>query len=334
MSFGANAANTAWDVAWGVLAVWGVIVAISFVIVGVVVFLIGSAYRRRALAREQELKDSDALPATVEQILARPIPSGTFARFLDGIKIPWDGFRMMSVYPPHVLWRYSIAPALMSMLVTTIVIAALIAGVSFAIEPLHSQFGNTWASRLMEFGAFALLILGALGVAFVSWLMLQAIFCGHFYMQLTRQVELILGATEDEFGDEPFLRQLVDSILDVTQLVFRMLGMLLLNMIPILGSILSVAGTLFFDCLFAGIEFLDYPMILHAIQRRDRRRVTFEHRAMAIGLGVSVLLLVLIPGVGIALLSTSVTGASLTYHRLRLQGYLTEINVSQQPQPV
>ncbi|MBM84379.1 MAG: hypothetical protein CMJ78_27815 [Planctomycetaceae bacterium] len=316
LDFFNSAGSSAYEVATTILIALAVIGTITFIFFGLIVIAMIAIYRRRALAKEKALIESDQLPTAVDNILKRPLPSGTFGKFCDGFRTPLDGFRMMSVYPLQTLWRYSVAPAIASLLVTILVIVGLAIGIAVSAEALHDQFDSTWKGALMEIGAFALIVVGSFGVAFITWLCMQAVFCGFFYTILAMKVEGLLGTPEDELKEEPLPRQILDTIIDILKLVFLMFPLLLLNIIPVLGSVISAIGSIYVDSLFAGIEFVDYPMLIRAIPRAERRQFSRKNRAQTLGLGAAVVCIILLPGIGVVLLSTAVTGSCLLYQRL------------------
>lgn len=108
--------------------------------------------------------------------------------------------------------------------------------------------------------------------------------------------------------------------MDIIRLLGINLGLLLLHIVPLIGSVVSAAGTLVCNSLFAGYEFLDYPLIVRGMRRQQRRELTRKHKWHTLGLGTAVLVMILIPGLGALLLSTAVTGSSLLYHRLGRPG--------------
>jgi uncharacterized protein involved in cysteine biosynthesis len=81
--------------------------------------------------------------------------------------------------------------------------------------------------------------------AFVTWLLLQGVLCDHFYSKLARQTELQLGVHPDQFSDVPFMAQVTDAVRTVTKLVAVNIGLLALHLLPLIGSIAAIFGSLY-----------------------------------------------------------------------------------------
>jgi CysZ protein len=245
---------------------------------------------------------------------ARTVNAGPWASFRQGFLVPWDGLSQMRRHPQ--LWKYGVAPIITNLLITGIVLLMLIVGVGFGIYWLHSAFPDGWGWLVLEVVSGIGLVLLALLGAFVTWLLLQGVLCDHFYSKLARQTELQLGVHPDQFSDVPFMVQVADAVRTVTKLVAVNIGLLALHLLPLIGSIAAIFGSLYFNSMILGGEFIAYPLDLRGMRRAEKRDFVRRNRFHTLGLGASVMLLILIPMVGAVLLTTAVTGSVLLYHRL------------------
>ena len=254
------------------------------------------------------------LPASVQKMLAAPLPRTVLGQFLDGFKTPLTGLRLMNSLTG--LWRYGIAPAIASLLVTLFVVVGLLAGLWYGAEPLHHYFEHNWSGWALEVLAFA----GVFGVgillAFVTWLLCQTVFVGYFYSVLLVQVEQCLGVPAEQLEEAPLVQQTIDSIVDITKFLVISIALLLLGLVPLIGPACAAAAVPLFNSLVAGYEFLDYPMVVRGQRRKERRRFARRHRWYTVGVGASVLCLLLIPFVGAMMLCTTAAGTSVLYRRL------------------
>jgi CysZ protein len=163
---------------------------------------------------------------------------------------------------------------------------------------------------------FLVVVVVALTIAFVAYLLLQSVFCAWFFSQLARHVDLFLGTRPDELTDPPIVAQISDALRASVKLVIVNVFVLLLNVIPVVGTIAALVIGLYVDAFILGSEFFGYPLELRGIRWRDRQRIAKAHLGTTLGLGTVVSLLFLIPILGPAIQATSVVGAVLLFRRI------------------
>lgn len=236
------------------------------------------------------------------------------AAFGRGLAAPWRGFVYLWKHPG--LWLYGFVPVLLNLVITAIVLAILVgAAIAFMVY-LHPTFPEgAWGVLLEVISALALL-LAAGTLAFVVWLLLLGIFVGHSLGLLAKRVELQLGTPADQLRDIPWKYQIADSFRDVAMLIAINGGTLLLHVIPVLGSVLALSVSLYFDSLLFGAEAFDYPLMLRGMRREEKWRFLKAHRPYTLGLGFATLLVGMVPLIGPIFMTTATVGAVLLYHEL------------------
>lgn len=244
----------------------------------------------------------------------QPAASSLAAAFAEGLSAPWTGFRYMSRHP--ALWRYGVVPVVLNLLITTLLLVAMITVAVALWSWLHPKFADGWGWILLEVLVGLALLVAALGLTLVAWLVLQGILCGHFYGKLARQVELQLGMPPEEIREVPFAYQVADTLRDVGFLAVVNVACIGVQILPGIGSVLGVCGGYYFNCFTFGLDFLDHPLALRGMRRREKRALAKRHRAHTLGLGTAVLAIALLPVVNAVLLTTAVTGAVLMHRRL------------------
>ena len=243
-----------------------------------------------------------------------PVARTPLAAFREGFASPWTGWQYMWEQPS--LWRYGLIPLVMNLLVTGLLAAVLIGVAGYFIVALHPTFGEGWLARAFEvLTALAILIL-ALGLSAVVWVVLQGIFCGHFYAKLAEQVELRLGMAREDIQEVPFTHQIVDTLNDAGFLTGVNLGFLMLHVVPGVGSVVGAAGSYYFTGMTLGLDFFEHPLALRGKRRAERLAFGRKHRAHTLGLGTGVAVVSLVPLVNAVLLTTVVVGAVLLHRRL------------------
>ncbi len=267
------------------------------------------------------------LPAGDPPVLAaRSGRKRGFAAFSQGLTAPCRGFVYMAERPS--LWPYGLLPVLLNLLITAGILVGLWYGLGTLQDRLDAYFSDLfgagvlgrilhWVSML---GAVVAAWCIALGLAVAAWFLLQGILCDFFYRKLAVRVELQLGARREELTDVPILADLLDTCLALTALIFFNVCFLFLNCLPLVGSFLAVACSLYFSCWVFGIDFLSFPLSLRGLRRGQRRAFAHAHRGQTLGLGAVVFLCNLLPVVNAVLLTSAVVGAVLLHREVRPRG--------------
>ena len=241
------------------------------------------------------------------------MPRSKSADFREGLQAPLVGFRHLAAH--RELWQYAVLPILLNVLITVFVLFILFTvGVWFAME-IHPNFAPTWWGTVLEVLSAAGIVVAALAVAAVTWLALNGILCGHFYSKLAKRVELQLGTPAEHMRDVPLREQVLDTLRDLASLLVINAGLLLLNIVPVIGSITALALGIYFDGFIFGADYLDYPMSLRGMRRRAKRDICKVHRWQTIGLGTGVFAFNLVPIIGSILGAAAAVGAVLMFHR-------------------
>ncbi|MGZ0170373.1 MAG: EI24 domain-containing protein [Planctomycetales bacterium] len=236
------------------------------------------------------------------------------ADYVEGISTAADGFRFLCRYPS--LWQYgvwalltNIAVAFTSLLVTFWV--GTTAWQSFAAElPIA-----WWASTVEWIGFFAVLML-AFGVGLICYVLLQSVFCAWAFSKLAYRVELFLGASADELSEISYSGQIIDALRSAGKLVLVDIGILLLNVVPIIGTVAAFVIGAYMHAWVLGAEFLGYPQELRGVRWKDRQLFAKTWLPSTLGLGTIVAGLMLIPIVGAMFQTTAVVGAVLLNRRI------------------
>jgi uncharacterized protein involved in cysteine biosynthesis len=194
----------------------------------------------------------------------------TLARaFVEGFVAPFAGFRYMCRHPE--LWRYGVVPILLNLFITVFVFGLLILGVVAFVTYLHPKFPASWLGVLGEI-VCAIVSLGlAIGAAAATWMLMQGILCAHFYERLERHVEIQLGTSMEDLKDIPLSYQIVDALRDTGVLLAINTVCLMLNCIPVLGSIVWLVVAIYFDSYIFGRAYLDFPLQLSGMRSLERR---------------------------------------------------------------
>lgn len=257
---------------------------------------------------------SGAWAVPVEAPLPGDVRLGGIAAFLAGLKAPWVGLRFMNARPK--LWRHGILPVLCNLVLTAALVVGLYYASSWGFAWVDEKLAGGWGWKILAVLSKTAVVCVALAAAVGAWILFQGILCGFFYSRLAREVEIALGLDPRAMREVPFLYQVIDAVRDLAWLTTIAAGCLVLNFVPVIGSVAAFFVGAYFNCLAFGIEYLDYPQALRARDRRAQRAFARQHRAATLGLGAGAFLISFLPLLGAVLLTTATTGAVLLYRRL------------------
>lgn len=238
--------------------------------------------------------------------------------FLFGFTYP---FRSLKFFFSHkVLIKYSIAPMLINLFIYG---SIFILTYSWLMGSLEKWLGieNTEAGFWLRFLHTALLIVGFLLTLFVCYLLftiLGNIVTAPFNEEISQRVEeIVTGRKEHEMG---FWEDAYISIKgEVQKLLFYfsiLFFIFLLNLVPVIGSVVSTVLGFIFSCFYNALDFLDYPMTRKKMRFRSKLKVTRKGRLVTYGFGVTAFLMMFLPVVNVFMKPILVAaGTSLFYEK-------------------
>jgi CysZ protein len=259
-------------------------------------------------------REGPRLPIDEQALVGRLLRKRGVAAFFQGVGAPWRGFAYIAGRPS--LWHYGIWPILLNLLISVGVLAVLLFGVKALSGRVQDYFAGWWFGAALAWISFAALVVAAIGLAAAVWFLLQGILCDIFYLRLARRVEIQLGMHPDSLREVAFLADLLDSFVALLALVVVNFGLLFLNCIPVVGSILAAVCSIYFTFWVFGLGFLRFPLVLRGLRRVDRKAFSREFQAQTLGLGAVVFACNLLPLINAILLTSAVAGAVLLHRDL------------------
>lgn len=242
-----------------------------------------------------------------------PIKKGLSA-FVEGFTLPLEGYRFMRANPS--LWRFAWLPIVLNSLLTMAVLAGLVFVAIKFNAWLFGWVGEGWFWSIVQGVAWVGLGVLFLGIGVALALVLGMIFFGYFYGKLAHAVELKIGTRPEELTELSVMSEVVESISALFELIIVNVSLLLVHLLPGIGSFLGGAATWYYDSYIFGSEFLDYGMVLRGMKRKERRAFTKRFRLHTLGLGSSVMVFNFVPILGAAVLTTAVVGGVFLRQRL------------------
>lgn len=234
--------------------------------------------------------------------------------YLEGLATAADGFRFLCRYPS--LWQYGVWPILVNILVAFASLMATLQVGRVSWISFTASLPNAWWAPLLEWAGLIAIILMSISVGLICLVLLQSVFCAYFFGQLAWKVEIFLGARKEDLHEVPVLSQVFDALRATLKLIIINLMLLVLHLIPGIGSIAAMVLGAYMDALILGAEFLGYPLELRGIRWIPRQQFAKTWLPSTLGIGTIVTGLMLIPIVGALFQTTTIVGAVLLHRRI------------------
>lgn len=119
--------------------------------------------------------------------------------------------------------------------------------------------------------------------------------------------------------DEPFsVKVLVADIVRITLNIFKMLILLLIinisllvvNMVPLVGTVVYSAVSFLSTTFFLGFQFFDFPLERRRFDFKQKLQIAWHHKFLTIGLGTGFMVVTFIPVLGFLGLNMATMGAT------------------------
>ena len=236
--------------------------------------------------------------------------------FVSGLFYPFRALGVLAGTPG--LWRYILIPIQVNIVVGITVYAGLLTLGLRAIDSfLAGQEG--WAA-VLDVVLRVLLIVGLLMVTGFLLVRVGVVFGAPWYTKLSNQLELLQTGQplpEDSAGLSAALRDLGRAIaFELKKLLLAMaigLGLLLLNIIPVVGQALVLAGGVALGATITCLDFFDYPLERRRLGFRQKLGLIRRTMPASAGFGLACLGLVSIPFVNLLSIPLCVVAGTLFF---------------------
>jgi CysZ protein len=237
-------------------------------------------------------------------------------QFFAGLTYPFRALGLLSRTPR--LWRYVLIPIVVNLLVGATVYAALLfAGLRW-VDAFVAGL-PAWAVFLAVLLRVLLIVVLLIITGFVL-VRFGVVLGAPWYAQLSAQLELLrLGQLPPEAGGGAgaALRDLWRALgFELKKLALALsIGvlLLLLNLIPVVGTILATAGWVALGATIACLDFFDYPLERRLLRFRAKLGVIRQAMPASAGFGLVCLGLVSIPLVNLLSIPLCVVAGTLFF---------------------
>lgn len=260
-----------------------------------------------------EDKQSHSLLEQLRGLRNAPI----WRRLFGGLALPLRA--ALFLFRNRSLWTLVVIPALINI---SLFAGALYFGFSHLgtlaemiwAEPEVSVWYD-WLARILWYVLLGLLGILAVGVTYISVLLVGGIIASPFNDALSERVEQILISDSDSFGrDESFfwsaLRAVGSNIFILGSYVVVMIPILLLNLVPVAGQIAATLLGAAVSSLFLAMEYIDGAADRRGRDLRSKFELIENNRTVSFGFGLGASLLFWLPLLNFLTIPIAVAGGT------------------------
>ncbi len=252
-----------------------------------------------------------------------PIVAGSAVqRFVRGFRYPFAGFRYLA--KKQDLWLWVAAPALINLVL-------FVGGLAASWVAAPRLLGVVWTRPELGGGVILwvlvawLLRIALFAVASVVVYVAAGVLAAPFNEVISERVEQDqLGDAGEAWGLKVFLRDttvsIVHSLLSLTLYALIMAPLVVINVLPGLGSAVFLVGSWLVSAFFAAREMLDGVTSRRRMRLSAKFGLLREHLALTMGFGLATNLLLWVPLLNFLCMPVSVVGATLMYCELERAG--------------
>ncbi|MDR3238195.1 MAG: EI24 domain-containing protein [Spirochaetia bacterium] len=246
-------------------------------------------------------------------VIQKNTSKGSFAEAFASV------FSSLSIVRKHNLYGYFIIPFLLNI----IILSAIFYFSFVTLRPLI--YGNIpesgWLFTAIRFIITPLLLIVQAVITILIYSIVGTIITAPFNDFLSQKVEV--KAFGEDFDEKLTLASIVADIVraigNVLKLLLLIIGvniiLLLLNIIPVLGSLLYTIIGFLTTVFFLGFQFYDFPLERRRFTFGEKLKISFSFIKQILGVGTAFFLLSLIPLVNFLGLNMGTIGATVMFTR-------------------
>jgi CysZ protein len=215
------------------------------------------------------------------------------------------------------LWPIGLLPALLALVVLLVLVAGLFVALP-ALAGALTPFANGWSPAdrdTLRLLIELVLAAGALWLAMISYTALALTIGQPFYEAISRRVD----PTPDAVRMRPWSaagRALRDGLLLVVLTAAISLALLVLGFVPVVGQTVVPALGACVTGFFLSVELTSIPLERRGLGLRERLRLLWRRRLLALGFGLAAFVLFLVPLGAVLCMPGAVAGGTLLARRM------------------
>lgn len=233
--------------------------------------------------------------------------------FIQGFIYPFSSLRFINQHPGLV--RFILIPFLINVLVFCLVVYfGFGAFQGFVLSKI--PHGDAWYWFLLNYFLIGLGMLVTLVLVFFTFTVVGSLIASPFNDILSERTEEILSGTKDKstFSFPLFVKEARRAVSNegkkIAMFVAGMLVLLLLHLLPVIGSILYSVLSVLWTIFFLVVEYTGYVFSRKRIEFSEQRNIILSRFSMMFGFGTAVFCVLVIPFFQFLCIPLGVVGAT------------------------
>lgn len=247
---------------------------------------------------------------------------GRLKRFREGFFLIFQALGLFVRRPEW--WKYVVLPVLVSVVLFVAAASGAMALADDAVARLWEPPASGWLRAAWHVTVFLTRVL-LLGITLFVTVFLASIMAAPFNDMLTEAVEGEVGIRADlPFNWRDFLGDIglavAHTLLHLASYLVLSVFVLLLNLVPLLGSVASLCAGLFVTATVLSREFVDPALSRRRWTFSEKNRFYRENRPMMLGLGAGLAALFWVPLFNFFLIPIAAMAGTLAFARIAREG--------------
>jgi len=235
-----------------------------------------------------------------------------------GVRDVGRGLAVLKAHPR--LWKWLIAPAVVTLLVLGAAIALIVHLVAPAFDWVAAHVPGPLAAT-SSVVLTVVLVVGLGAAALVVFTPVAGTLAGPFCEQLSEHVEAELtGAPAPPFALSAFLHGAVLGVVhSIRRLIAALIGLVLvfaIGLVPVIGTVAAVVVAGWLAGRAAAYDCYDAVLARRNLAYRDKLAYLGRHRGRSLGLGLAVAAMLIVPGLNLIALGIGAAGATVADHAM------------------
>jgi CysZ protein len=238
-----------------------------------------------------------------------------FYRLGQGMLLPLRSARLLAGAP--TLWPFALAPALINVIVFLCVAAVMAWYTPTIVDWIWPRLDawSAWYWEVLWYAVAAIVVALVFIFSYLTALLIGSIVASPFNDVLSERSETILMARDQVPEREESLvrgaiRAIVSTLVVMGSYLAVMAPIVLLNLIPGVGSVLATVLGTGVSALFLTLEYADAPLDRRGHDLREKFELLDRHRALSFGFGLGASLLFWIPLLNFVTIPVAVVGGT------------------------
>lgn len=231
------------------------------------------------------------------------------------------------VYPIKSIKFYLKQPKLVLYSIVPLIINLIIYGTIFALSYNYligysnkiTGSGNidaAWWQELLNILLLVVLFLLVLVVCYLAFITIGNLITAPFNEKISQYTEMIITGKAVEY-DVGFWKDAFLSVkAELMKIIFYLsilIPIFLLNLIPVIGSVLSASLGVLFSFFYNALDFLDYPMTRKFFTLKKKINTVSSRKMLSMGFGCCVFFMMFLPIINVLLKPVCVTAGTALF---------------------